>query len=255
MKNNITTKKKVAIVLKGAVSTTSGVIRGFVKDVNDYVNYPIVKNSIDEYIIKPNSAEYDFDFYIFCWNTDLKKNLCELYNPVKSKFEKNEPVLKSYEHYDYDDHAMRQISQAYAIKRGIELVESSEINYEQIIIYRTDVMLWKEMNLKKYDPSKIYVNAHQQQPAGGDFHFVMNMKNANSFKNLVDSVETNRPHVHRWIRNYVLNFMKEDLIMDEIIPPLHQEVLRKIIKEKNFIGKYLTNEHLNKMNLKIEDFK
>ena len=52
MKNNITTKKKVAIVLKGAVSTTSGVIRGFVKDVNDYVNYPIVKNSIYEYIIK-----------------------------------------------------------------------------------------------------------------------------------------------------------------------------------------------------------
>jgi hypothetical protein len=49
--------------------------------------------------------------------------------------------------------------------------------------------------------------------------------------------------------------MKDDLIMDEIVPPLHQEVLRKIIKEKNFIGKYLTNEHLNKMNLKIQDFK
>lgn len=253
MKNNISPKKKVAIVLKGAVSTTAGVIREYVKDNNKYVNYSIVKNSINEYVIKPNSSEYNFDFFIHCWNTDLKENLCKLYNPVDHAFEKNEPILRPYE--KYKDHAMRQISQAYAIKCGIELVESTNIKYDQIIIYRPDVMLWKVMDLAKYNPSKIYVNAHQQHPSGGDFHFVMNMKNANSFKNLVDSVETNPPQVHRWIRNYVLNFMKEDLIMDEIVPPLHQEVLRKIIKEKNFIGKYLTNEHLNKMNLKIEDFK
>lgn len=245
-------KKRIAILLKGAVSIKSGVIRGIVKDVNDYVNYSIVKNSINEYIIKPNSAEYDFDFYIHCWNTDLEKDLCELYNPVKYKFEKNEPVLKPHEHYG--DHAMRQISQAYAIKSGINLIESSEINYEQIIIYRPDVLLWKEMNLKKYDPSKIYVNAHQQQPAGGDFHFVMNMQNANSFKNLVDSINDNPPQVHKWIKNYVLNFMKKDLLMDEIVPPTHQEVLRKICKDKKFIGTYLMNDHLIKMNIKIEDF-
>ena len=66
---------------------------------------------------------------------------------------------------------MRQISQAYAIKRGIELVESTNIKYDQIIIYRPDVMLWKVMDLAKYNPSKIYVNAHQQHPSGGDFHF------------------------------------------------------------------------------------
>lgn len=248
----MTNKRKVAFLLKGAVSIKSGVIRGIVKDVNDYVNYSIVKNSINEYIVKPNSAEYDFDFYIHCWNTDLEKDLCELYNPLKYKFEKNETVLKPYEHYG--DHAMRQISQAYAIKSGINLIESSGINYEQIIIYRPDVFLWKEMNLKKYDPSKIYVNAHQRQPAGGDFHFVMNMQNANSFKNLVDSINDNPPQVHKWIKNYVLNFMKKDLLMDEIVPPNHQEVLRKIINKKSFyFDKYITDKDLEKMNIKLKD--
>ena len=56
-------KKKIAILLKGAVSIKSGVIRGCVKDKNDYVNYPIILNSIKEHIINPNSSEYDFDFY------------------------------------------------------------------------------------------------------------------------------------------------------------------------------------------------
>ena len=58
-----TRKKRIAFLLKGAVSITGGVIRGFVKDKNTYVNFPIIKNSIDEHIIKPNSNEYEFDFF------------------------------------------------------------------------------------------------------------------------------------------------------------------------------------------------
>jgi len=79
-------KKRVALLLKGAMSQRHGVIRGFVKDSNVYTNYPIIKNSIEEFIIKPNKNNFDFDFYIHCWNVDLKENLCNLYNPVKSCF-------------------------------------------------------------------------------------------------------------------------------------------------------------------------
>ena len=248
-----TRKKRIAFLLKGAVSITGGVIRGFVKDKNTYVNFPIIKNSIDEHIIKPNSNEYEFDFFIHCWNTDLQSDLCNLYNPIKYTFEKNEPLLKSYE--EYGDHAIRQISQAFAIQRGIELIESTNTKYDQVIIYRPDVLLWKNMDLKKYNASKIYVNAHQDHGgSGGDFHFVMNMENALSFKNLVNSVKENPPRVHRWIKNYVLNFMKKDLIMDEIIPPNHQEVLRKIIKKKSFyFDKYITERDLEDMNIKLKD--
>jgi len=248
-------KRKVAILLKGAVSIKSGVIRFAVKDENNYVNFKLVKPSIDSYIIKPNLDIADFDFYIHCWNTDLQQELCSLYNPVKSKFEKNAPLLKPYE--ELGDHKMRQVSQALAIKRGIELVEQSNIKYDQIIIYRPDVLLWKEMDLKKYDPSKIYVNAHQDHGgSAGDFHFVMNMENAHLFKNLVDSTDQgNPPAPHRWIKKYVLEFMKTELIMDEIIPPLHQEVLRKVIHDKKFFSEnYLTETHLHRMNIKMKDF-
>lgn len=244
--------KRIALLLKGAVSITGGVIRGFVKDENKYVNYPIIKNSIVEHIIKPND-DCDFDFFIHCWNTDLQNELCNLYDPVKYTFEKNEPLLKPYE--EYGDHAIRQISQAFAIQRGIELIESTNIHYDQVIIYRPDILLWKNMDLKKYDQSKIYVNAHQDHGgSGGDFHFVMNLENASNFKNLVKSVKENPPRVHRWIKNYVKNFMKKELVMDEIIPPNHQEVLRKIIKTKGFyFDKYITESDLNKMNIKMKD--
>ena len=246
-------KKKIAILLKGAVSIKSGVIRGCVKDKNDYVNYPIILNSIKEHIINPNSSEYDFDFFIHCWNTDLQESMCKIYNPIKYIFEKNEPYLKPFEHMG--DHPMRQISQAYAIKRGIEMIESTKTKYDQIIIYRPDVLLWKNMDLKKYDENTIYVNAHQDHGgSGGDFHFVMNMENASNFKNLVESVEKNPPAAHRWIKNYVINFMKKELIMDDIIPPNHQEVLRKLIRTRDYyFDKYITETDLNKMNIKMED--
>ena len=248
-------KKRVALLLKGAMSQRHGVIRGFVKDSNVYTNYPIIKNSIEEFIIKPNKKNFDFDFYIHCWNTDLKEDLCNLYNPVKSCFEKNEPKLKPYE--KYGDHGMRQISQSLAIKYGIELIESTKINYDRVIVYRPDILLWKEMDLTKYDASKIYVNAHQDHGGcAGDFHFVMNLQNALLFKNLIDSLEHNPPRPHRWIKRYIKDYMKKELVMDEIIPPNHQEVLRKIARDKNYyFNEFLKEEHLKKMKIKLEDIK
>ena len=42
--------------------------------------------------------------------------------------------------------------------------------------------------------------------------------------------------------------------MDEIIPPNHQEVLRKIIKKKSFyFDKYITERDLEDMNIKLKD--
>lgn len=248
-------KRKVALLLKGAISISSGVIRGAVKDTNHYVNFKIIKNSIQTYILDVNKQIADFDLFIHCWNTDLEHELCKLYNPAQSLFEKNAPLLQPYED-KYGDHALRQISQSIAIKHGIEMVENADTHYDQIIIYRPDVFLWKDMNLKNYDIDKIYVNGHRDNGgSAGDFHFVMNMKNASEFKNLLESSsQGNQPHPHRWIRNYVRTFMKKDLIMDNIVPPYNQEVLRKMQRDKSFISKYLTDNELEKMKLNSTDF-
>ena len=88
----------------------------------------------------------------------------------------------------------------------------------------------EKYGFKKYDENTIYVNAHQDHGgSGGDFHFVMNMENASNFKNLVESVDKNPP-CSSLDKKLCNKFYEKELIMDEIIPPNHQEVLRKLIR-------------------------
>ena len=126
------------------------------------------------------------------------------------------------------------VSQALAIKKTIELKEEYEkeqnIKYDIVILYRYDVLLWKNMILNEYESifdNDIYVNAHSD--CNGDFHFVMNNNNSYEFKYLYDSIKLgNACIMHYWIKNYVLNFMKKTIIMDKIVPGKNQEVIRKI---------------------------
>jgi len=117
------------------------------------------------------------------------------------------------------------------MKKSIELKEAYEkkynITYDRVILYRYDVLLWKPIHLEQYDYDKIYVNAHHD--SNGDFHFIMNQENARQFKYLYDSIRFgNKCSVHFWIKQYVEKYMKKKLYMDDIIPGVHQEVIRKI---------------------------
>ena len=107
--------------------------------------------------------------------------------------------------------------------------KENNMKYDIVILYRYDVLLWKDMNLKQYTglDDTIYVNAHGG--GNGDFHFIMNHDNSHNFKNLIYSIPMgNEYRMHYWIQNYILNYMKINLKMDDIKPGIHQEVLRKM---------------------------
>lgn len=70
----------------------------------------------------------------------------------------------------------------------------------------------------------------------------MNNENSYNFKYLYDSIYLGNKHiVHYWIKNYVIHYLKKELIMDNIIPGVNQEVLRKIYEFSINKG-YLSNE-------------
>lgn len=51
------------------------------------------------------------------------------------------------------------------------------IKYDMVVLYRPDVLLWKDMDLASYDVSEgVFVNAHPN--FGGHFHFVMSSSDA-----------------------------------------------------------------------------
>ena len=82
------------------------------------------------------------------------------------------------------------------------------------------------MLLNNYDTHNIYVNAHEN--GGGDFHFIMSSDNLKKFKTLYDFplISQNKNTDHGWIKNFIINYMKKNLEMDNIVPGRDQEVAR-----------------------------
>jgi len=231
-------KTRVALCMRGAISKLFGpfVKKDAIYQQCDYVNYRACFESIRRHIIEPNKEKYDFDIFLHCWNPDLESDIVQLYKPKSYKFELNT---------DYNDEISKKcrvteefagISQALTLKRVIEIKEEYEkengFEYDKIILYRYDMLLWKDILLENYvNQESIYVNLYSECDDGchGDFHFIMSNKNAKRFKYLYDSVEFgNHFEMHRWIKRYMKEYMRVKVEMDEIEAGRHQEVLRKI---------------------------
>lgn len=94
------------------------------------------------------------------------------------------------------------------------------------------------MDNYKLTENNIFVNGHPD--CNGDFHFIMNNNNSVIFKELFDSALKGNNHgEHYWIKNFIVNFCKKKLTMDDIIPGKYQEVIRKIKKcsiEKSYLS-------------------
>ena len=246
---------KVAICLRGAIAKVTGSFSGpgSLYAPGEYVNYKAVHASIMKHIVQANIGCV-FDFYLQSWNPDLVWELSNLYHPQAARFEHNESFDKQIQSKVVGDDDYRGISQALAIKRSFELCKFS--NYDLVISYRPDVLLWKDMVLKNINPSVVTVNAH---PDGqGDFHFIMGPELAAKFGGVFDSTDWNPHRPHFWIKNFIEQGMKASVVMDDILPGLHQEVLRKIhaishkthnVPLETFTQFGLTLEEIQKYNL------
>jgi hypothetical protein len=226
-------KTKVALCIRGGVSRKSGDSRFlgsiYENETKQYANYKAVFNSVKKHILECNKNK-DIDIFLHSWTEELKDELESLYHPKSSIFENNnnyaEDILKRCRH----PMEFSGISQALAIKKSIEVKEEYElsngVNYDAVLLYRPDVLIWKDMVLDEYDIKKgIFVNAHPNK--NGDYHFFMSSEDASLFKNLYESpFAGNHYAMHHWIRSYIENFMKRPLHMDKIVPGEYQEIAR-----------------------------
>lgn len=230
--------KRVAVCLKGAVSKKGKnddrfYNKGDLYKPGEYVEYQTVRNSIVKHIVECN-PDFEFDFFAHGWNLDLQNDINQLYQPKKSLFEDNNNYINSISAIIQSPSDFGGVSGALSIKKSLELKELFEIeqniSYDIVIIYRYDVLLWKDMSLKNYKTdSFIYVNAWDGS-CNADFHFVMSNENSKKFKYLYDSVYlyNNHHQFHHWIKNYIVNILNLELSEDDIQVGLHQEHLRVI---------------------------
>lgn len=237
IKKNQNKIKRAALCIRGAISRKNrdSPMSGMIYNLNDssYIDFEAVQRSINKHIIQCNPS-ITIDTFIHCWNEDLSSDLDKLYNPALSVYENNNIYQDEILMRCFDKDQFSIISQALTIKKVLQLTktyeESNKFQYDTIILYRPDVLLWKNIILNNYNVSdSIYVNAHPD--GGGDFHFIMSSCNAQKFKELYDYVlaypiKNRQWPYHGWIKEFIINYMQVDLQIDDIIPGLHQEVAR-----------------------------
>jgi hypothetical protein len=213
--------KKVAFCFRGAMDKIKSghYSRSHCDIYKDlpYVPFELVKVSIQKHIIDAN-PDYEFDFFIHSWNSDLESKFTELYNPKASCYENNsvyeEDIKKNIVHN------FAYTSQQLSICKSIEIMENYSIKnnivYDYIISYRPDALLYKDMILEKYNIDNVYVNSNVYE----DFHFVMGYNDSLLFKQLYGK--------KMLFQNFVNRVMKKTLLADDIKCGLNQEILRKI---------------------------
>lgn len=235
---------KVALCIRGAVSklNNASIKPMDIYNADHYIDYKSVYRSIETHILNPNK-HMDIDIFIHSWSTDLELELNRIYRPLLSMYENNNIYIDEILNRCNNINQFSGISQALAIKRVIQLKESYEqinnFEYDFNILYRPDVIIWKDILLNNYNiNNNIYVNAHEN--GGGDFHFIMSSYNLKKFKTLYDFplISQNKNTDHGWIKNFIVNYMKQNLELDNIVPGRDQEVARPSKLRQNSIEIY-----------------
>ena len=249
-------KKRAALCLRGAVAKKTD--RYSFKDSiytesSEYINFTAVYNSVKRHIIDAN-PDYDVDVFIHSWSYDLKEKLITLYQPKRSLFEDNRLFNAKIEDKCITPSDFGGISQALAIRKVIELKEAYEehedFKYDIVVIFRPDVLIWRDMVFLSYDLSYFYTDGHHD--CNGDIFFVMNTLDADIFKGLYDSLNYGNHHVqHSWIKNYLVKYCNLEIRQDSLVPGKDYEVLRHIW-QTSIVNKHISLEMLIRYGI-IED--
>ena len=233
--------KKVAFCFRGAVSKNEtrnvapfSTENSLYKEGYTYVDFVKCRNSIFKFIVSTN-PNYEFDFFCHCWNVDLESDLKKLYDPKLILVEDNNHYAKEIRDNCNAPEDFGGISQSLSMRKSILLKEEYEkkhnFSYDIVILYRYDVLLWKELYLDTYPFTKDTIFVNKCFNGNGDFHFIMENHNSYVFKGLFDSIKLGNQHkCHFWIKNFIVNFCKKQIKEDNILCGKHQEVIRKIKK-------------------------
>ena len=250
-------KKRAALCIRGAVSKKTS--RYTYKDSlytnkNDYIKYTSVYKSIKKHIIDVNN-DYETDVFIHSWSTDIKEDLITLYNPKQHLFEDNHIYSSEIESKCDVPSDYGGISQALSIKKVLELKERSEaqsgLDYDIIILFRPDVLIWNDMIFSSYDLSYFYTDGMDNN--NGDIHFVMSSESSRQFKQLYESLDYGNKHIqHSWIKTFIIKYCNFDILCDTIIPGKHEEVLRHIYQTSIENG-YITEDILKSYDISFDD--
>ena len=190
---------KIAILLHGLVGTLQDKNEKH-KLINDDIDYDTKKDS--NVVLKKGWESYsknfdNCDYYIHSWNTELEKEIIELYNPIKYKLEEQIKFQAPQEHKGTDLRWINHMGRFYSIKQSIEMCLSKNIKYDYIMISRFDLVFRNKFKFinseclvsEWYDVEKI-----DSQNKINDFWFVLNYESLIKFYKELSNIEEYQFH-------------------------------------------------------------
>lgn len=216
------------------------------------VNIAVVRESLRKNLQECN-PDWDFEFFLFCWDLDLEPEFKRLYDLKKFEFESNDKyrakiwylVMRNLINaFAFDLAAFRKkiknikaslaqdfsgISQSFSISKAVALLDvepsGDKPEYDLVVLVRPDVVLLEQVDLRSYEPGNITCNAYKDRQ--GDFRWVFGTKFLRHFQGLPDHFRRRGVHQpHSWIRDY-FDSMGLPYTMDLIRAGSGEEVLRK----------------------------
>lgn len=237
--------RKYAMVFSGGVGRIERSSTGDVSHAFEYghpINMAIVARAYEANLFQEHADEWDV--IVHSWSWDLEAKFEELYNPVAMKLEANGP-----HHEEIVNHGgvpcggkgslfwcpfgavSASLSRKIALGLLFEREEQCAGTYHKIIVTRPDIITWKKFQIYDdqvmYPISRITAN-HHDDDGTGDFHWVMNSSLARTFSQGFDSLTIGSPVYFGWVRDFIKERTGMPPAVDDITPPVDQEVYRKV---------------------------
>jgi len=185
---------KSAILLHGLVGTLQDKNEKH-KLINSNVDYDTKKDS--NVVLKKGWESYsknfdNCDYYVHSWNTELEKEITELYKPIKYKLEEQIKFQAPQEHKGSDLRWINHMGRFYSMKQSIEMCLSKNIKYDYIMISRFDLVFRNKFRFldreclvsEWYDGIKV-----DSKHKVNDFWFVLNYESLIKFYKELNNIE------------------------------------------------------------------
>jgi hypothetical protein len=249
-----TQRKTCALVIRGGVSPIDRQYRSIRKQPTgiEKVSISVVRQSLMRNLQDCN-PDWDFDFFLFSWDSDLEPEFRRLYDLRKFQFESNAKfrariwylVFRNFLNALFFDQAafgrkmfnikaslaqdFSGISQSISIAKSVSLLDGEPTcgnsEYDLVVLIRPDVVLLEHIDLDAYSSMDITCNAYKNRQ--GDFRWVFGTQFLGHFQNLPLHFRHRGVHQpHSWIRDY-FDSKGVPYKMDSIRAGTGEEVLRK----------------------------
>ena len=171
---------------------------------NQLVDYVGISEILKSKLIDVNE---NVDTFIHCWTPSVSTNMVEIYKPKACEFEQNDIYAEEFKSKCYNIGSLyNRASFLLSIQKSLSLMIDSGKVYDNVLIIRPDVVLFKNLILSELElvDNIVYSNNGRVHP--GDFFYLMNYNTSKTFRNMYEKIN---PNVNYEIRTMPVDLASE----------------------------------------------